>query len=937
MCNLKFRFSLFFFIISVISSAQALINMGVSRENGARVTSLILNDSSEVQLTMPRALFSFRHDGIYFESDRVPAGVTGNSYTMIFPGGIEAVYTLGNQSQKSPLAELILRNNWRDTITVSDVVPFGEKNNTSYITGAGPPDLARANLFLPGKSPVRVILPDNAWEMGFTTFDGAGNLSVASVARRISCDNGTIRRYETILPPGAAVTYHIYADLFTGEWQEGLRLMLAERWLYDLERFDDTLYRRDDLKWIRKSYLMIMQMAWDRDFRDRFSGQERLEGYLDEYNRLFGHVDVWGIWPTWPRLGLDDRNQWDLWRDLPGGTTMLRQLGREARANECRFFIAYNPWDKSTRREDHLKGLAEILKETEADGVVLDTEGRSSPELQSMTDTIRSGVVLYSEGMPVVKDMPGILASRVHNALYLSPEVNLNKLIKPDFAIFRVADVGEAALHREISVALFNGYGTELNMYRPGGRGTELKSDLEYLARTTYLLRRNSDAFTGGRLTPLITTMADKVYVNSWKTEEKEIFTVLNMDHRGYTGPLFILGDTAGKHLVSLWRHEEIEPRQINGTILATVEMPGWSQEYDGTRRESSIDCIALLPSLIRAGFRGSRIHIASEKGGRLRISRGVPGYSNLLMTIESPADTLISSDILLGISGEKIVIELIDDEGLLLDEKVVMPQKGLPWLVSERTVTEPASEIPGGMVLVPSARLTYHLSATDEFIPYPATGREITTDLDSFLIDKYPVTNEEYLEFIRETRYIPSDTSNYLRHWEKGLPVVGQERYPVVWIGLEDARAYARWAGKRLPSEAEWQLAAQGTDGREWPWGDEFHATKCNNGFGRPTPVDAFPKGESPYGVADLVGNVWQLTADIYSDGAYFFNIIRGGSWFRPESGGWYVRGGPQPLSMTQMLLLVSPGFDRSATVGFRCVKELKIQEEKKEADVTE
>src|SRR5690606_10798475 len=98
-------------------------------------------------------------------------------------------------------------NNWNDTITVTNVVPFGEKENKAFITGAGPRDLARANLFLPGKSPVRVILPDNAWEMGFSTFDAAPGLSLASIARRIRTDNGIIRRYETILPPGASVTY----------------------------------------------------------------------------------------------------------------------------------------------------------------------------------------------------------------------------------------------------------------------------------------------------------------------------------------------------------------------------------------------------------------------------------------------------------------------------------------------------------------------------------------------------------------------------------------------------------------------------------------------------------------------------------------------------------------------------------------------------------
>ena len=136
--------------------------------------------------------------------------------------------------------------------------------------------------------------------------------------------------------------------------------------------------------------------------------------------------------------------------------------------------------------------------------------------------------------------------------------------------------------------------------------------------------------------------------------------------------------------------------------------------------------------------------------------------------------------------------------------------------------------------------------------------------------------------------------------------------------------QAYSRWAQKRLPTQAEWQLAAQGMDKRKWPWGDEFHGTYCNNSFGRPTPVDAFPKGQSPCGAIDMVGNLWQMTNDMYFNGTDYFTVIRGGSYFKPESSWWYIEGGPQSLDKTQILLMVSQGFDRSATLGFRCVKDI-------------
>ncbi|MCK7533743.1 MAG: hypothetical protein MZV63_23305 [Marinilabiliales bacterium] len=112
--------------------------------------------------------------------------------------------------------------------------------------------------------------------MGFSTFEAGEGLSVSAIARRDRTDNGISKRYETILPPGASVTYHLWADIFRGSWQDGMKLMFAERYLYDLGSFDDTLYRRDDLKWIRNSYLMILQMAWDREYYDRFTGRIRL-------------------------------------------------------------------------------------------------------------------------------------------------------------------------------------------------------------------------------------------------------------------------------------------------------------------------------------------------------------------------------------------------------------------------------------------------------------------------------------------------------------------------------------------------------------------------------------------------------------------------------------------------------------------------------------
>jgi hypothetical protein len=119
-----------------------------------------------------------------------------------------------------------------------------------------------------------------------------------------------------------------------------------------------------------------------------------------------------------------------------------------------------------------------------------------------------------------------------------------------------------------------------------------------------------------------------------------------------------------------------------------------------------------------------------------------------------------------------------------------------------------------------------------------------------------------------RTTR--PGHAINFLRDWKNGAFPQGWDNRPVTWVSLEDARAYAKWAGKRLPHEWEWQLAAQGTDGRIYPWGNQWQAanvpTPTQAAPCRPDPVDAHPQGASPYGVMDMVGNVWQWT-DEFTD----------------------------------------------------------------------
>jgi len=894
----------------------------MSFNQGLAVNNFLLSDSVSINPVSRKPLYSFLLNNTARNSSEVNVAKNGNDYIQVFDKGLQVIFHVSDSSHSFWQGDLKFRNTGRDTLIISNLVPFGEDSNSVFITGKGPSDLARAWLFRPGYKPVKVILPDNAWDMGYSSFNCSSNYSVCSVIRRLSVEKGERKRYESVLPPDASATYTIYAELFRGEWQEGLKKVFRDRYNYDLNKFDNSLFDRQDLAWIKQSYLIVLQMAWDREFYDRFTGKYTYPDFLKRYQVLFGNIDVFGLWPTWPRLGLDQRNQWDMYKDLPGGTFQLRSFVKMSQQAGTRFFISYNQWDNSTRKEEHYRGISKLISDTEADGVILDTRGSSGPELQAAADSVKKGVIMYSEGMAVPGDMQGIISGRVHNAIYLSPELNLNKFIKSDFAIFRVCDVGEDILHREIAVSFFNGYGTELNMFRPGGRGESFSDDLSFLSRTTFILRQNNDAFLDLNWTPLISTNLDKVYVNSWKSGEKTIFTILNMRPEGVRTKLFSSNSFNNKHYVSLWNHESVEVEIKSGKANIPVNINGWDPAFSGTRKEGSVDCIAELPVLINSKIAGDSILISCSASGVLYVWKGNPSYGSTHAELRMPIDTAIRTRDLLGYYEGKLVLQLVEGKNLK-DENILRIAGGKPWIISKVVTTQRSAVIPSDMVFVPGSVITMDLKPADEFIKYPEFS-PVEIKVDSFLIDRYPVTNAQFYDFIVSSGYRPVDTSGYLRHWQSGIFRQGQDKYPVVNISFEDMSAYARWTGKRLPTQAEWQLAAQGTDKRKWPWGNEFHGTYCNNSFERLTPVDAFPKGQSPYGAIDMVGNVWQMTNDIYFNGTNYLGIIRGGSYFNPDSSSWYIKGGPQQLDNTQILLLVSPGFDRSATVGFRCVMDI-------------
>ncbi|MEW6062243.1 MAG: sulfatase-modifying factor protein, partial [Bacteroidota bacterium] len=616
---MKKNISFLCFLLAVFvtsSVAQHISSLNLTTVKGIGVAGYTTKEGVSIVHTDTLPFFTFELNDDVVSSLSTEAKWEGDSIRWSTSNGITGSVKIEKNFSRGWKAIVTFINTTSLKQKISGVVPLGESSRSVYIKAAGPSTyihrLSRSKLFRPGVGAIGVVLPDNAWEMGFNDVKVTPAKSLTAIARRIASTQADVRRFFTTLEPNGFVQYVFYVDDHEGDWQSGLRMMFQERWIYDLERFDNTLFERKDLEWIRHSYLLMLQFAWDQQYYDAIQGTSHFDTFLKKYNPLIGWWDVYMLWPTWPRLGLDQRNQWDMYRDLPGGIRELRRQAEFAHKNNVKYFISYNPWDQSTREEGHTKGMQEMLRAIDGDGVVLDTWGESNKEFQDAADRVKPGIILYSEGMAVPKDMPTIVAGRVHDAIYLPPPLNLNKLIKPEFAIFRVAQLAEGRIHRETAVAFFNGYGTELNIMRPG-RPDWIEEELTYLGRTTKILRENSSAFLSRDWTPLLPTRTDSIWVNKFPSEKKTMYTVLSFKPEGWNGALFEVPEVQGHHYVSLWNHEELELVNIDGKTYAPVTVDGFSRSWLGTRREGNVDCIALFPTLLNVSVIQDSIRFAAN------------------------------------------------------------------------------------------------------------------------------------------------------------------------------------------------------------------------------------------------------------------------------------------------------------------------------------
>jgi gamma-glutamyl hercynylcysteine S-oxide synthase len=662
------------------------------------------------------------------------------------------------------------------------------------------------------------------------------------------------------------------------DWVQGLREWRQEH-LIRLG-FDDALYRRPELAWAQRNFVHALAMMEDRYLYDPAAGMYTVDRYLDDLESRYGGIDSVLLWYIYPNIGVDDRNQFDLAKDLPGGVAALRGAVADFHRRGVKVFLPTMPWDNGTRAhtEPDWELMAELVAATDADGINGDTYSGVPRSFFDACERRGRAVVLEPESTAQAGDH--ILSWNVQSWTKKIPTEVIPSVVKLKWLeprhIVNIENRWSRERSGDLQHMFFNGIGYTAWENVWGVWNGVTPRDAESLRRIAKIQRRFAPLVVSADWTPYEKTLQAGVFASRFPGEGKTLWTIVNRNEYDVDGEQLEVEHAEGVTYYDVWNGVRVEPRVQSGRAVFATKLEG-------------------------RGF-GALVAVATR-----------------------------------------------DDLGPFLEDMGALARKplrefsaewrALPQQLVEIERTRKLADAPAGMVRIPAAEYAFAVYGVEiegttwegldvqyPWEPSPRRSHRARMYVDAFYIDRYPVTNAQFKAFLDASNYRPQDSHNFLRDWERGAPRRGWENKPVTWVSIEDARAYARWAGKRLPREWEWQYAAQGLDGRRYPWGNEWNADavpapSVAREMPAPANVDAHPAGASPFGVMDLVGNVWQWT-DEYVDDHTRAAIVRGGSAYQPQTSHWYF---PQTYRLDEhgKYLLMAPSKDRSGGIGFRCVAD--------------
>jgi formylglycine-generating enzyme required for sulfatase activity len=600
-------------------------------------------------------------------------------------------------------------------------------------------------------------------------------------------------------------------------------------------------------------------------------------------------VDSVLLWHSYPNIGIDNRNQFDMMRSLPGGLDGVHSLVEQFHNHGVRVLFPYNPWDTGTRVEgpENYITLTALLKEVNADGFNGDTMSYVPEEFWTQSLKNDHPLAIEPEGGPQDTTLNYTKMGWGYWPYKFIPCVDTFKWLESKH-ITHICNRWERNHTNSLQYTFFNGIGFVSWENVWGIWNAMSDRDAQALIRISRILRYFAPLLVSPHWEPHTPTLQQGVFASKWPGEGETLWTLVNRMTSSLTGGQLKVD------VDSSWRIFDC----YHGSELNVSKLSSYHQQ-DLVTVELSFPIEAL-------GY-GCVLAIESSK-----VTAELQSFLSLMNTQTTRPLSSFST------------------ENIVLKQTMIINEASMNF-----------SSVPNGMVKIPGNMFNFavhgieieqgsHIGVDFQY-PWeqePQVSHSHIMNMSTFYIDKYPVTNSQFKEFIQKSGYKPKDDMNYLHDWtENGSFPADWDKKPVTWVDLDDARSYCNSLGQRLPNEWEWQYAAQGTDGRLYPWGNSWDAKRIptpdeGHNLTGPANVDSHPSGASVFDVEDLVGNIYQWTNE-FIDEHTRKAVLRGGSYYQPQGSHWYL---PQPyrLDEHQKFLLMAPGMDRSATTGFRCAADI-------------
>lgn len=618
-------------------------------------------------------------------------------------------------------------------------------------------------------------------------------------------------------------------------WREALAAWRADA----RERIDYSGAAYDDVssRWTQHSTSVALVWLWDERIFDADAQRFDVQRFIDA-TAAFGGFDGIVIWHAYPVIGIDDRNQFDYYRDVPG----IRDLIAEFQRRGIRVFIDYNPWDTGTRRADHddAAELALIVDELGVDGVFLDT----------MKEGDRALVEALRESSPP-RALEG--ESRVPNVRIEDHQLSWAQWFDDSEAPGVMRAHWFERRHMMHSTRRWNrDHSSELQSAFMNGTGMLVwdtvfgvwvgwnRRDQSTLRRMLRVQRALGDVFVDGDWVPLDGAsehaLDHGVYASRWSTDEFDVYTLVNRSGADYAGPALAAEHGSGL----LWdatAGRGVGPEGVvvpASGITAIVREKGWVGTSASHAAAPHSDRLRALLSEAAADAPSADATFPAREAVR-RIPAPAPVATAPADTIEIDAAT-----------HELVVRFRRRETGLYAEAPYVEEWKPLPpRLHDDRAL-------------------------------------EVTVDTGRVAIARREVTRAEFDRFVADTGYAPASDNRFVF-------AAQPDGDAVTCVDLDDARAYAAWAGARLPTEFEWQLAAS------------------DRAFARAEPW------------------VWNWTESEHSDGITRFVQLKGGADYEAQGSDWYVDGGRREPEFSLKYLLTGLGMSRSPNIGFRLAWDLE------------